>query len=881
MLTAGTKLGPYEILAAIGAGGMGEVYRARDTRLERTVAVKVLATHLSSNPDLRQRFEREARAISSLSHGNICHLYDVGHQDGIDYLVMEYVEGETLADRLRRGPLAPEQVLKLGIELADALEKAHRAGFVHRDIKPGNVMLTKSGAKLLDFGLARTSGRAVAAAGSSAVATMTSAKPLTQEGTLVGTYQYMAPEQIEGGEADARTDIFALGVLLYEAATGRMPFPGKTQASVIAAILASDPPLMSSLQPLTPVGLERVVRTCLAKDSDDRIQTAHDVKLDLEWVRDSGQQQAPTVRARRGRDLWWTAAVVILLAGAIVAMLVKARPAPAVLRFSVLPPGGNPERVASGFPALSPDGKDVALLGADSRGVLVLWVRALSSAEAKALPETDRATFPFWSPDGRQIAFFADRKLKKIGLDGGRPEFVADVSSGRGGSWSRAGTIIFAPGLNSPIMRVSASGGEVQPVTDLDASRGEISHRFPSFLPDGKHFLYFIRATSDDVSGVYVGTLGSREKRRILRDSSNAIFANGYLLFVRGEELFAQPFDSKALALTGEPRQLATGVSYIRAYDGAEISASAAGTVVFGPEYAPFSRLVWLDRSGAEVGGVGQPGYLRSPRISPDGSRIAYMRFDPRTNDGDMWLYDLRRNSDARLTYQPMWYAPVVWSPKGDQLAYTGNRKGSWSIFVRDLGSDKERELPKPGETASYSRPTSWSPDGQYIAYQNSDPKRAWDMWIVPTDGGKPFPFVATEFSETDGEFSPDGKWLAYVSDEGGAPDVYIRSFPGAGAKVRISNSGGGRPKWRQDGKELLYVDRDDNVMSVDLSGGPERASAPRKLFRLTNLVGDVLASTALDFSTDGNRFLVQESVKSDYIPRVEVIVNWPEELKK
>jgi Tol biopolymer transport system component len=860
---------------------MGEVYRARDTRLDRTVAVKVLPTHLSSNPELRQRFEREARAISSLSHPHICHLYDVGSQNGTDFLVMEYLEGGTLADRLQKGPLSLEQVLKIGIEITDALDNAHRHGIVHRDLKPGNIMLTKSGAKLMDFGLARAAEGTMSPA-NSALATLTEGKPLTQEGSIVGTYQYMAPEQLEGGRVDARTDIFALSAVLYEATSGRMAFLGKTQASVIAAILASDPPSLTTLQPLTPPALDQLIHTCLAKDPDARIQSAHDLKLQLSWLRDSLQTGGAALRRRPRRDLVWLLALAILAGVAAFALLRGVTKSSSVLRASILLPGSHTLEWAGGFPALSPDGSRLALVAPDARGIPVLWIRNIAAAEAKLLPDTERAGFPFWSPDGTQLGFFADRKLKKIDLSaGGKPEVLLDESSARGGSWAPDGTILFTPGLNSPILRVPASGGSPQSVTQLDQSRGEISHRFPSFLPDGKHFLYFIRATDDEVSGVYVGVVGSFEKKQVLRDTSNAIFANGYLLFARGEELFAQRFDPKTMSIAGEPRQVAAGVNYVRAYDGAEVTASGNGILAFGPQFAPLSKLTWLDRNGAEVGTLGQPGYFRSARISPDGRMIAYLRLDPHNTDSDIWIYDLLRNSDSRLTYRPMWYAPPVWSPKSDQLAFTGNRTGTWSVSVRDINSDKERQLPMPAETATYSVPTSWSADGRYIAYQNSNPKRAWDMWTVPVDGGQPFPFVATQFSETDGQFSSDGKWMAYVSDESGAPDVYIRPFPGPGTKIRISSAGGSRPKWRHDGKELLYIDRESTVMSVDLSAGPERAGMPRRLFRLTNLVGDVLNNVGVDISPDGQRFLVQQSVKGDYVSRVELIVNWPGELNK
>src|SRR6266536_3147581 len=665
-ISSGSRLGPYEVLTPLGAGGMGEVYKARDTRLERTVAVKVLPKHLSESSEVRQRFEREAKTISQLSHPHICALYDVGNQDGVEYLVMELLDGETLADRISRGPLPLEQVLRYGIEIADALDKAHRQGIVHRDLKPGNVMLTKSGAKLLDFGLAKFQPAARDATSSvSRLATEAQAsQPLTERGTVLGTFQYMAPEQLEGREADARSDIFAFGALLYEMATGKKAFAGKSQASLIASILSAEPPPISTIAAMTPPALDRVVKTCLAKDPDDRWQTAHDVMLQLKWIAEGGSQAgvpAPLVARRRSRErIAWAVAAILALATVALAFALFARPRPLLraVRSSILPPEKTTYHFisdAGGPPAVSPDGLQIAFTARDSTGKASLWVRSLDSPAARALAGTDGAMYPFWSPDSRNIGFFADAKLKKIEAAGGPTLALCDAADGRGGTWNKDGVILFEPHFSEPLFRVAATGGKPAPMTKFDESRRETTHRFPAFLPDGKHFLYEAGShnvgTESELHAIYLGSLGGEASKLLVNARSKALYAAGHLLFVRQKTLMAQPFDAKSGKLSGDPFPIVGNVQDDPGFFTAVFSVSDNGVLAYqetGGSIDQF-QLTWFDRGGKKLESLGPKGPLWSPRISHDGRRVLFAIGDP----GDLWLEDMARHVSTRLTFDP------------------------------------------------------------------------------------------------------------------------------------------------------------------------------------------------------------------------------------
>ena len=892
-LTSGTKLGPYEILSPVGAGGMGEVYRARDTRLERSVAIKVLPAHLSSDPDLKLRLEREARAISSLQHPHICVLHDVGHHDGTDYLVMEYLEGETLADRLRKGPLPLEQVLKIGIEIADALDKAHRRGIIHRDLKPGNVMLTSTGAKLMDFGLAKSAALA-AMAGSdvqrgltpssptSPVAMATGgANPLTAAGTVVGTFQYMAPEQIEGQEADARSDIFALGAVLYEMVTGKRAFQGKSQLSVASAILEKEPAPISSLRaPISPA-LEHVISRALHKDPEKRWQNAGDIRAELEWASESGNAvgaaavPSSIVAAQPGRPwlLVLTAALALLAVAVAGWSLWRKPPHAHRLVASISPPADSEFDLVGDYgapPVVSPDGANVAFGAADR-----IWVRSLESGEARALEGTDNGSFPFWSPDSRKLGFFAGGKLKIVDTAGGAPTTVCEAPNPRGGTWSPNGVLVFAPNIRSALYRVPAAGGTPAPATTLDSAKHS-THRWPQFLPDGDHFVYLAtnHAGQKEFSGIYLGSLsgGKTADPLLIRSESNAQYASGYLLFVRQSDLMAQRFDPGRLALEGDPVRLAdTALNDSGIWRGV-FSASNNGLLVFarGSNAAQQGQLTWFDEHGSALGTVGERG-SNDPRLSADGHRMAVEFGDP---NPDIWIFDTVHKVRSRATTSGDNTSPV-WSPDGKTVAFQTvplkANKGQLAVKPSD-GTGSARLLYPEDQ---WQAPTDWSPDGKYILYDRGDPGIT-DIFVLPlAPGQKPFPFVQTPAWERSGVFSPDGRWVAYSSRESGRDEVYVASFPGPGPKWQVSSNGARTPRWRHDGKALFAVSGDSVVeFPIVISNGALQAGAPKILFQ-TAMGETLLYSAAYDVARDG-RFIINTLGKLRIGNRpLTLMMNW------
>ena len=889
-LGAGTKLGPYEILAPIGAGGMGEVYRARDTRLDRTVAVKVLPSHLSEDADHRRRFEREAKMISALSHPHICALHDVGHQDGTDYLVMEYVEGETLSERLLKGALPAEQVLRYGIEIADALDKAHRQGIVHRDLKPGNVMLTRSGVKLLDFGLAKMREIEEGPTGMSVslLATRTSAdrSPLTEKGTILGTFQYMAPEQLEGKEADARSDLFAFGAVLYEMATGRKAFAGTTQASLIGAILHTDPPAISSIQPPAPPGLDRVVKTCLAKDPEDRWQTAHDVKLQLRAIAETGSQpgvtaaQVPVRPRRRERLLWITNAVT--LAAAIVAGLALYRATrsepPRVVASSIDVPEKTSIAFDSGAPLLSPDGRKLSLVLSAGGGRTSIWLRSLDGSVVREVPGTEGAVYPFWSPDSRHLAFFADGKLRKVNVESGGPaDTVADAPLGRGGTWNREGDIVFAPDTGGTLFRVSSSGGATAPVTTQDEKTGEISHRYPSFLPDGRHFIYEVQVGGGGSQYKhFIGSLDSKPASRLPFESeSNVVYSPpGYLLFVQRGTLRAQPFDVRRRQPAGESFAVADLVQVSSIVGFGSFSVSDDGLLAYvGGAAARFSRLVWSDRSGKEIETIGPAGVHWDPRLSHDGRRLAFALEDSRGNS-DIWIYDLARKISTRFTFDPDADLAPVWSPDDGRIVFTGYRRGPGDLFQKlsaGSGAD-ELLLASPHRKIA----TDWSPDGRWLAFHTNQPKTSWNTLVLGLPDRKPSVYLATSFPELASVFSPDGRWVAYVSAESGVGEIYVQPFPKGAGKWQISSGGGAMPVWRRDGREILYLASDGRLMAAQVKTDPAfDVETPRPLFatNVRNFVG--LSRRQFDVTADGQRFILNAAVEEQGAAPITLLQNW------
>ncbi len=888
-LSAGTKLGPYEIVAPLGAGGMGEVYRARDTRLDRTVAVKILPSHLSDKPEAKERFEREARAISSLNHPNICHLYDVGEQDGTSYLVMEYLEGETLADRLGKGPLPLPQVLKTGVEICDGLEKAHRSGVVHRDLKPGNIMLTKTGAKLMDFGLAKATADLPPSSSLSMTMSHHSSKPLTAQGTLVGTFQYMSPEQVEGKDADARSDIFALGAVLYEMVTGQHAFSGKSQASIIAAILAAEPPSVSTLQPMSPPALERLIQSCLVKDPDERLQTAHDVKLQLKWIAEGGSQAgvaAPVVVRRKSRErVAWAVAVVGLLLAAAIGFLYWRTPHPVAraVRSTILPPDKatfvflGPTHSA----ALSPDGSSVAFV-ARSEGVSRLWIRPLDSYTARVLPDTEDASAVFWSPDSRNLGFFSQGKLKRVSAGGGPSVTICETGPTRGGSWSAHDVIIFGryPG---EIYQVPASGGTPTKAVSFDPSRHDTSDRWPLFLPDGKHFLYmaspFGSVTEDNA--VFVASLDDKLNRQVFRGSTNVAYANGYLLYAVEKTLMARPFDTSKLDFTGDAIPVADGMQYDPIYSNAVFSVSDNGVLLYQTGKASSARTMALfDAGGKPMGTVGDPAAYFYPRFSPDGRRLAYSLIDPHTGKADIWTIDLASNSRTRLTVDPGRSMFPVWSHDGNRLAFASSRPGRTQVFIKQSnGMGTEEKL--GGASGMSTNPSDWTPDGSaVIARQRVETTGKWRLVIMPADGSEPKVLLENPAaSVSEGRLSPDGHWLAYHCNESGKDEVYVSPYPQPVGRLQISTAGGRDPRWRGDGKELYYVAQDGKVMAAELKqpGGSLQVSSLRALFstRISTI------NDTFDVTADGKKFVVSTIATEETPDPLSLVVNWTAELKK
>ena len=885
-LTSGTKLGPYEIQSPLGAGGMGEVYRAKDTRLDRTVAVKILPSHLSDNPEAKQRFDREARAISSLNHPNICTMHDVGHQDGIDFLVMEFLEGETLADRLLKGPLATEQVLKYGIEICEGLERAHKSGVVHRDLKPGNVMLTKTGAKLMDFGLAKATpaGAAPASSLTMTVANTSADQPLTAQGTLVGTFQYMSPEQTEGKDADARSDIFAMGALLYEMVTGKRAFTGKSQASIVAAILASEPMPISVAQPMTPPALAQVVKTCLAKDPEERFQTVHDLKLQLKWIAEASSSQlaAPAqVRARRvvqKRTLLVAAAAGWILAAAALAVYLSSRAqlddARRPMTASWLAPNDTEfSTVNLGAPALSPDGSKLAFLTGDESDTK-LWVRDVPTGTVHAVEEAVRPRFAFWSPDGKAIGFFSTGKLKKVALAGGPVQVLCDAPEGRGGSWSARGVIIFTPNIFEPLYKVPEGGGTPEKITETKAGW---THRNPYFLPDDDHFLFVSReavGTTGSVGALYGASLSGEKPRQILERASNVQYSEGYLLYLRETVLVAQRFDPKSLQFTGDPKPVVEKLDYWNARDIAAFTA-AHGTLVFRHGSLQKTQPMWVDRTGKELARFGEFGLYSSPKPSEDGSLVGLVRPDPDTGRGDVWIVDTKRNTVSRSTFADASSITFAISPDSKKLAVSTIAGAvSGGIWIQPIsGSGNQEQLERPKHFLSVN---SWSPNGRYLFFMLQDNATRQDVYYVDLNGDKKLtPFLHSPANEVDAVLSLNGKWLAYSSDESGRAEVYVTAFPDPGGKWQVSNGGGSNPSWSADGKQLYYG-IGDKLMMVPIQnvetfefGAP--SALPIHLNEFATL-GPV---------APGERFPALKPLSGGQSHPQEVILNWTGTLKQ
>jgi eukaryotic-like serine/threonine-protein kinase len=919
-LSEGARLGPYQIVGPIGSGGMGEVYKATDTRLSRTVAIKVLPTHFAADPEMKQRFAREAQTIAGLNHPNICILHDIGEQDGAHFLVMEYVEGETLADRIAHGPMPLGEVLRIAGEVADALEKAHRQGIVHRDLKPANIMLaraTRTGSaaaakiitapvelpakpasdpaaasvaplsnsgrlsssapsmrsssshtKLLDFGLAKW----VAPGGGSTIAAQSTRMDVTTQGAIIGTLQYMAPEQVEGKEADSRTDIFAFGAVLYEMLTGKRAFEGKSQAGLIGAIMKAEPRPISHIAPDTPAVLEHMIARCLVKDPEERWQDAHSIKLKLQWIgrhRDSVQAGAPK-RTWRDTAVWATLAV--LLAGVTVPAYLHWRggAGPGAIQFRHTISGLSEADIA-----LSPDGKTFAFVAKpDSSGPSSLYVRPIGGLVAVKLAGTDNASQPFWSPDSRFIAYVSGGQLKKVSASGGATQDLSAAPDFYGGAWSenQGGTIVF--GTAKGLFRVSAEGGLAIAVSEL--GEGEAGHFWPSFLPDGRHLVYLAWSEEPGRRAIYAGALDSKDRTRLVQAESNPVFAatpasGGRLLFHRQSTLFAQPFDPKALRLTGDPSQVIGEVS-LAANGFGKFSVSQNGALIYfqglsgastsGRARVTASQFGWIDRAGGRAGAALEPGQYGDVDLSADGKFIAVTRQEAGAAAADIWVFDWAKQVPQKITNDPVDAVDPVWSPDGRRVAFTSFRKGNADIYVTNAnGVGAETPLLESGANESVE---DWSRDGRFLAFQFG--KDAFhDIYALPIENGKPgkpFPVVEGRYQKNEPQFSKDGKWLAYTADqnEPGTFQVYVVSFPVPDRKLQVSTEGGGQPRWSWDGKRIFYRTPDNRMAYVEMTLGNTLQAGPPVFIgaaATTNPTAADLTRHMFSVAEDG-RFLVR-----------------------
>jgi Tol biopolymer transport system component/predicted Ser/Thr protein kinase len=892
-LSAGEGLGPYEIQSLLGVGGMGEVYKARDRRLDRTVAIKLLPQDAADRPDRRARFETEARAISALSHPHICTLFDVGEDGGRRFFVMEYLEGETLDDRLARGTLAADEVLRYAVQIADALSHAHRAGIVHRDLKPSNVMLTSSGVKLLDFGLARRRAEPSAAVDSATVSLEN--RKLTSDGTILGTFHYMAPEQLEGREADHRTDIFALGTLLYEMATGRKAFAGQSQASLIASILTDHPPLISAARPDSglPLAFDHVVERCLAKNPDDRWQTVRDVVLELGWL--GGDRSPAKPRAKPGRvrrDTIATAAVVFTI-GAVATY--RSGPAPTntqISRFVVAPPSGSiiPFGEQRTRLALSPDGRQIAYV-AMSDGQLRIWVRPLASVAAQPLAGTEGAVSPFWSPDSRFIGYFAPGtgELKKVEATGGPPRTICAAAVEGLPEWGADNTILFSI-FREGIFRVAAAGGTPVRVTTLDRSRRELNHYWPSFLPDGRHFIYLATArateTSKAIPSVYVAALDGSGRKLLERFHSRVVYAPpGYLLFEEEGTLLAQAFDVGNLRTTGDATRIADDVEVFRTIGTVHFGVSNTGVLAY-LGAVDTQQIVWYDRRGNATDAGWEKRAYGSLRLSADARHAAIDVYDPSSGTADIFVYDLTRNVPSRFTSDSVSDRYPVWSADGRQILYSTERGGAPNVFTKPFEGSGEIEpvVLNPGPIF----PEDWSPDNLWVAYTINSVKSGSDIWLKPLKGdGKERPFLAQRFDELGARFSPNSKAMAFVSTEAGVtPEVYVAPVGQPERRKQVSIGGGTAPRWRRDGQELFYVSTDNRTMMsvpIDWSAG-FKAGLPTRLFTIAAdgaSSRDRVRTTVYDVTPDGQRFLVSLPVGDPGTSRITVVLNWASGLRR
>ena len=892
MFPSGTRLGPYEILATLGAGGMGEVYRARDTRLGREVAVKVISSAVGDNPEHLRRFEQEARSASALSDPHIVTVFDVGDQDGVHYFASELVEGGDLRSRLEDGPLPVRKAIEIAEQIASGLASAHEKGITHRDLKPENILLTKSGiAKIADFGLAK-----LAETPDAELSQMpTAARIETTAGIVMGTVSYMSPEQASGRRVDYRSDQFSFGVILYEMLTGRLAFRRETKAETLAAILRDDPAPIGDSDPPVPNPLRWIVERCLAKDPGERYESTRDLAREISGLRrhasEASDQDRPVRTAaglrRKSGAAWALAGAAATAATWLLAVRLRPeREAPSGVRFQVeAPPKATFNVIGrdAGPLTVSPDGKQIAFVATSTDGRKQIYLRSLDALDAHPLPGTDGASYPFWSPDSRSIGFFAGSKLKKIASAGGPVQSLCDAPLGRGGTWSRDGVIVFSPGAYDPLYRVPASGGTAVAVTRIVDPLHESSHRWPQFLPDGRHFLFLRFATSyapaRQDGAICLGSLDSMTATVVAPASSSfACTPSGQILYIRDDTLVAAPFDAKRGKVTGPTIPIAQRVLLYRNTSSAAFSVSENGVLAYqsGP-LPPVSELDWFDRSGTPLGSLGEPGDYEDPRFSFDARRLATNRIDPGNGTSNIWIFDTAGSAGTRFTFSQTVNHYPVWSPDGSRIAFDSIRNGPSDVFVKSVAGSVEERPVLTSEAAK--SPTDWSPDGSTLIFERLDPRTKYDLWRLSLkDGATPEPVVRSEAGETDGRISPDGKWLAYSSDESGTWEVYVTAFPGPGGRWQVSNGGGVQPVWSRSGKEIFFLAADRKLMAAPCETGPVFSVGPPKaLFQtLARYTGNV----AYDVAPDG-RFLVNTLVGASAAPPITVVTNWDAALKK
>ena len=812
-LSAGTRLGPYEIRSPLGAGGMGEVYRAHDTRLNREVAVKVLPAAVAADPDRMARFGREAQLLASLNHSNIGSVYGLEETHGGRALVMELVEGPTLADRIARGPLAIPEAVGVAMQIADALEAAHDRGIIHRDLKPANIKVRDDGTvKVLDFGLAKALDRSASSADAMDSPTLTSHG--TEAGIILGTAAYMSPEQARGKATDKRSDIWAFGCVLFEMLTGHRAFDGETNSDSMAAVLGRDPD-WTLLPAATPWTLRRLLRRCLARDPKRRLHDIADARLDLaDLTLEEAHTPAAAKTSPRGERLVWASALIVvgLLATWLATRAFRPQPAATELRVDIAtPPTTDRTSVA-----ISPDARKVVFV-ATAGGAPQLWLRRLDTGPAEPLSGTTAARTPFWSADNRSIGFFADGKLKRLDIDSGAVTVLADAPIGQGGAWNAADVILFSPAPATPLFQIAAAGGQPAPATTV-ARPKQVGHGFPQFLPDGRHFILHVLG-SPEVRGVYVGEMGQTEIKRLIEADTAAVYASsGHLLVVRNGKLLAQPFDTRQYALAGDPIEVAAGVAVQQQV--AALSASAAGPIVYRLGAAG-QRLEWFDATGKDLGNVGSRDIdiLSGPSLSPDGRRFAI--FLRQGGNADVWLLDPERGGLTRFTDNPADDIFPVWSPDGTRIAFSSTRAAGLDLYVKPVKGGEEQLLYQSDKVKAAS---DWSPDGRFVLYTVADPSSDSDIWAIPVEGArKPFPVVQTKSSDRSGQFSPDGQWVAYESNDSGRYEIYLQPFSAGGnsdGKVPVTTAGGAQARWRPDGKALFYIAIDGRLMEVPLRFG-------------------------------------------------------------